>query len=561
MTASAVRLAKSQMALVLDLLLAVDFCAIAFIAITGGGSWKVGPVHLRATSVANPVVFAVLLIAIRYAIRSWRLHWGLTRSVQIDALPDRVTEGARRIARGLDTASPRTLTLVLLSVVAASVILRVANVLMHPGFLTGDDVELHEMTLGAIFAADWPIWNLRSPLYPMGVLYPAQRLAASAGISDVGVLINVGRFVVLTVATVTLWLVYRIGRELSGRAAGVLALLLFASSRLHLHYGSSELPRPVASVFILGAFLLLVRPSRARAVAAGIALGLGGSLRFGEFVFLLPAAILLARERRWFETAIVGTVAAATALLLIGASDTLYWGTAFSSIRNAYQFTIVERQSSRGFEPPWFYLASAASWSNYLVVGLSLYSFRCPDRRASVWAWIPIVVLSCLPHKEARYLIAAQPFVCLSAALAAQRLFERFGAARSGSRAAAALVTVLIAAVVLELGDWRVRRSDRAVTIARGLASIHPQSVAAQQLWKLGGHLYFRGVPRVVELDDDISAAVGSIRRDRFEWVLVRREWIGEHVELLREQGYEPTPSADPEYLVCRRQTPQAATR
>jgi hypothetical protein len=137
-------------------------------------------------------------------------------------------------------------------IVLVSVLLRLMNAWIHPGFSTGDDVEIHEMTLRRLFDADWRIWELRSALYPMTVVYPVQSLAYRFVGDDVEALVVAGRLAVVVVATLSVWLVYRIVLTLTGNGpTALLAAALMATSRLHLWYASSELPRPVATVLLL----------------------------------------------------------------------------------------------------------------------------------------------------------------------------------------------------------------------------------------------------------------------------------------------------------------------
>ena len=61
------------------------------------------------------------------------------------------------------------------------------------GFFYGDDVEVHEMTLAALFGVEWPVWELRSAFFPMLVVYPAQQFAAWIGASSPETLVFSGR--------------------------------------------------------------------------------------------------------------------------------------------------------------------------------------------------------------------------------------------------------------------------------------------------------------------------------------------------------------------------------
>lgn len=466
-----------------------------------------------------------------------------------------MAEEIRRLRQWIASASDNQLSFIFLVAVAVSVCFRTLNALLHPGFVTGDDVELHEMTLGHMFSQDWTVWSLRSPLYPMIFLYPIQRFASYLGAEGAGALVAVGRLTVVAISTASVWLVYRIARELTGRNAAVLALVLFASSRLHMWYGSSELPRPVASAFVLLAFLLLLRRNAAYTVGAGAALAIGASLRFAEIVFLAPAVLQLVFERRWKDALVVSFVAAVLGAALLGIADTLYWGKAFYSLENAYRYTVVERQSSRGFQPLGFYLTSASAWTNYVVLALSMYSIQLRDNRATFWAWLPLIALSVLPHKEARYVIAAHPFVCISAAMAADDLFRRWGdGPNKNDRLCGVLALALTAAVVVELGDWHARRTDRAVAFARELAAIEPRGVAAQQLWRFGGRLYLSSVPTLTELPEESSAALDVVKRRDYDWILLRNNRNDpDDLERLERRGYMLTQPDGLDYLVFRK--------
>ena len=59
--------------------------------------------------------------------------------------------------------------------------IRVANVFTHFGFVTGDDVEIHEMTLGVALGKAWPVWDLRNAFYPMTFIFPVQRALVELG--------------------------------------------------------------------------------------------------------------------------------------------------------------------------------------------------------------------------------------------------------------------------------------------------------------------------------------------------------------------------------------------
>lgn len=537
--------------ILLDLLLVIIAVVMIGIGITGGGRLHLYGWTVRMTSVGNPTIVALVLLLFRYFAISLSPRFLGFDSLSLHRIEFRIVDRVQAFRHWIDTSRANRLIVL---VIAFSVGLRLLNVVLHPGFTTGDDVEVQEIALSRVLGEHWSIWNVRSPLYPMVFIYPAQKLLAELGVSGTGFFVAAGRLVVLAIATASLYLVYRISRDLTDSPlVGVLALGLFASSRLHVWYGSSELPRPVATVFILLAFYFLLRRSAWRAAGAGVLLAIGGCLRFGELVFLAPAGLQLFAERRWREALVVALTATTAALLLLGGSDWLYWGEPFFSWRNAFEYTIIEGRSSRGFQPPLYYLATADAWANYFVLALSGYSFRLEDKRPAFWCWLPIAILSMLPHKEPRYLIAVSPFIYISAAMAGTHLFRRAASHPRRVKWAAAIAVLMMAAWVRELGDWQFRRTDSAVRFAAWLESRNPDSVAAQQLWRLGGRIYFSTIPVVRELPDDTDDAIRALAQSDFEWVLLRHELASlRHVAWL-QKTMEIVAARDLEYVVFQR--------
>ena len=147
------------------------------------------------------------------------------------------------------------------------------------------------MSLGSLGTA-WPIWDLRNAFYPMTFIFPVQRALVALGVTDVFWLIAAGRLVVTAIAGLNVWILYRVGLWLYGdRGTALIAAALLAVNHLHMAYGSAELPRIVATAFLVPAFGALRTPTPLRCGLAGVLLGLGASLRFGEIVFAVPAVL------------------------------------------------------------------------------------------------------------------------------------------------------------------------------------------------------------------------------------------------------------------------------
>jgi hypothetical protein len=532
----------------MDLVALVVGAVVFLVAITGGGATDIFGLSVSLTRTGYPMAVGATVLLIRYLYFARIPFLGFRRSspAKFDSLAER--------ARGmLAVASPaaRWSGVALVSILAGSIILRLVNAWAFPGFTAGDDVEIHEMTLGALLGMDWPVWELRSSFYPMTVIYPAQALALSLFGPDIGVLVFAGRAMVVAFATLTIWFVFRITLTLSGNAfAAVLAAGLIAASRLHLWLGSSELPRPVASVLMLAAFWMLLRPARAwHAALAGLFIGVGGALRFSELVFFLPAVVHLSVESRVRDLMLVVVAGGATALTCLGVADWIYWGSPWSSLLHIIDYTLVRGESSRGFQPFLYYLTHVSEWTNVVVLALGFYALALPDKRAALWAWIPIAVLTLLPHKEPRYVLPALPFLCIAAVLSLQHL----AASRLSHRAISVIFLAAATSLAFEVSNWRPRRTDEAVRLAQVLSQLRPSGIAAEQLWRLGGRLYFAGVAGpVIELNS--PADLERVLRISPDALLLLRSSDAYSRETIIAHGYTPDPGlSSREYMTWLR--------
>jgi hypothetical protein len=491
---------RRAFAVSLDLLLLAAAGIIVFILLSGGGVYTIGQARVSLRSADNPLlVFAVLLLA-RYRVRTWAPWLGVWPTARVWDATDRLLHTAPAWARSVD---PRPGARAVLALALCAFALKCWYAATSPGFYSGDDVEIHEMSLGTLLHMRWSIWDLRNPTFPLGIVFPAQYAASVLGIRDVGMLVIAGRVMVAAISSAGVWLVWRIGRRCWSAEPGyaIVAAALFASAKLSIAFGSTELPRPVSTVFVLAGFLLLQHRRVGASLAAGIVLGVAACLRFSEIVFLLPAVALLAAERRWRDAVGAGVLATLTMLLVLGFSDAWYWGDAFHSVRAAIDYTLVQRGSSRGFEPAWWYLAGVAQWSTLPVAALALAGCRT-EWRLALWAILPLLMLSTLPHKEARYMIPAVPFVCL---LAAEGLRRAAAARRSGAAPrwlGPVLVTGLGIGLVHDAAHYRLPRSNAEVRFLRMLQreGQTPPRLVAEQAWRIGSQLYLPGVP-LADLD------------------------------------------------------------
>jgi hypothetical protein len=560
----------------LDACLWLVLVGIVVVLVTGGGQARVAGVLIRARSLGNPLLAFGVLLAIRYLLAGVPLL-GLRGRTPWD-----VADACRRLLdRGralLDGLTGRHATRVLAVAVVLATAVRVANVVVHFGFITGDDVEIHEMTLGTALGYRWPVWDLRSAFFPMVFIYPAQKLLIALGVSDIFTLVLAGRLVVTAIAALNIVLVYHVGVRLFGaRGKALIAAILFALNHLHMAYGGAELPRVVATAFIVAAFGVSLRPTMARSLLAGALLGIGAALRFGEIVFLAPAVVSIVvwgattaeTRTNWATRAMAAFLLSAaclgTAAAILLTADWLYWGDPLQSVIAMVDYTLVRRLSSRGYEPVWHYLADVASWSHVALVGLAVAAAGRGGGRPLTWAVLPVAALSLLPHKEARYVIATIPFWSLAAASGLWWCAESLAAASDARRArgaALALVVLVIGGGLYDASRYRFRRSEDSVRLAWTIAATDGRGVAADQLWRFGGRLYLSRAERLIDLDpafaDDETGARAAFCRHDISWVALRSDRVTEaRTRALTACGLAPVPSP-PEagYAVFRKAAP-----
>jgi len=521
--------------ILVDLVLASLLAAVALIIVTGGGVFHLGATAIRARSVENLLWLMTGLLLLRYRLRGWPFL-GVGRW-RVDSILGR---GARLVGSWSSHSKSsiwRELPWPALAWLSLAVFLvRVLVAWTSPGFFSGDDVEIHEMTLGVLLHKDWPIWDLRCAFFPMLFVYPAQRIAHAMGATSPEALVLAGRAAVAFFSTASIPLTWWAARRLAPADSrlAVVAVLLLAVNRLQMSFGSSELPRPVSTVFVLAAFLCLIRGGVARSALAGALLGIAAAFRFSEVVFL-PAALITVGRRNVTGGLLLIVVSGLTAAATIGLADAIFWGQPFHSLFAAIDYTLVRGQSSRGYEPFWEYLRSVQSWSTWMVVALAVAgsSRRAPD---SWWLWTPIALLSLLPHKESRYLLPTIPFLCI----AASRGFLRAADWVHGASAIAGwrrwgrdlFAPMLALAVLHDAGGWRLSRSNEAVRLAEYLRGTGHVGLAAQDEWRLGGRPYLSPLDPVIDVSPDLLAD-----RTRFADAVQGAQWVALRYRVARTIG------------------------
>ena len=515
---------------IFDLVFLAGTLAVLAIAITGGGELVLNGTRLSFHGVGNGLIGLYALGTVRFLFRHRAAFLGIP-TLPLSAIDRRAIDVVLWVRRQLSRLTSRNTALVLGIFLVFGLTVRLANAWAHPGFFSGDDVEVQEMSFARLFGWDWSAWNLRSPFYPLGFIYPVQTLLSSTGVDDTRSLVFAGRAVVAILSSFGIILVYWIVRGSLGRPAAVLAAAFVTFSGLSVSFGSTELPRPIAAVFVLVAFGLL-QERRSAPLLAGAAVGIAAAMRFSEIVFVIPGALQLLREGRHRTLVVFVAATAVTAAGIQAGCDYFNWGHPFSSVREMVDFTIAHGGSTRGYQPLWHYLVAVTDWTDFAVFALAVYATSRQTWRLGLWAWTPIVVLSLLPHKESRYLLPALPFVAALAAVGLWRISAVVAnpeGARPPGRLAIWIVAGMCGSLVFQVSQMHVRRTDAAVRFASELArNAQIDVLAIEQHWGMGNRLYLRLVRNLVRLDSEHLRNQGDllemVRRTNASWIALSQD-------------------------------------
>jgi len=536
-----------------DLLLVGLGALLLWVLVSGGGVYHLAGVRISIHHLDKLVLVAVLLWWLRWRFtRSWPVFW--VRSWTPETLADRLLRGLTAVQGWFDTRRLLTAMLVLAGLAFG---LRASLAAIHPGFLIGDDVEVHSMTLRVLWERPGLGWELRNAFYPLVFIMPAQWLVGH----DPAGAVLAGRLVVALYGAAGVLLLAVVARRLGASpTVVVLAAALLAISKLAVILGSSVLPRSVAMVWILLAFWCLLRRDGRGVALAAIAVAVATAIRFSEIVFLIPAGIHLALERRWRDLIWFGIIWLIGCAAILGLSDWLYWGKPFSSVVAIVRYTLVDGSSSRGFQPPWYYLTALSGWSSFAAAVLLVVGWRRIRWRPYLWFVAPLVIFSLLPHKEPRYLLPAFPFFCLGVAYGAGDLLRRLTSAR-----AVWLAPLLIALVVLEFDYYDYQRFDCEVRLARFIAAERGEGegVVFEWGWRAGSWIYLEDVENL-DLPGPLEhrpreETLTLIDAGGFTWLALRYNTV-ERKQLgpdLAARGYvevtPPTPDLCGRYRLYRR--------
>jgi hypothetical protein len=390
-------------------------------------------------------------------------------------------------------------------VVLAAFLARLVLLYAHPGFSTGDDVELLEAAARIAYDLPYEPWAIRSLFIPYALIGPWLVLLRWFASLELGLtVVQLAVWPIAVVSSLSCAQVFDLGRRWGlSRRASLAASWIFGFHWLPLAYSSGAYTRPLATAAILAAAAIVsARRGLRSCLAAGFLTALAFTCRYSEVVFLLPLVFLgvlvSAGHRRVLSAAHVVAGFLFGVAVLVGGFDFVTWGHPFASLIEFGRYTLVERASSslQAVQPWYWYMWRLAHWVPLSVLPLIVLGRRAMAARFSALFCVSAVVcLSLIHHEELRYLQVVVPFLALWAGSGVEPLLN-------GKRQ---VVAGVLLALTLAIGVQRAwsttsRRSGAALQAAHTMGEGSPRKVVLSQAWAYGHLLLLGGAVGVADL-------------------------------------------------------------
>jgi 4-amino-4-deoxy-L-arabinose transferase-like glycosyltransferase len=263
---------------------------------------------------------------------------------------------------------------------------------------------------------------------------------------DINAVYEAGRFVAAIIGTATVWLTYRLGKDVDSRALGLVAAAEIAVFPMHVRESHFILTDVPATALVTLTLLLALRAWRVRSVSAygwaGCAAGLSAAAKYnGIFAAAAVAIALLVAESTWRDRgrdALAALLAASLAFLIAVPYSILDLPGFLNGLGG--QLARFAQPSSPG-DAPWrsYLVHLSLAWSYWLPTA-ALGAAIVVGRRRSLRRWaVPTGFIALYYYVLAshsvvfgRYALPLIPGICLLAAVpvvevarAAERRFRR----------------------------------------------------------------------------------------------------------------------------------------
>lgn len=342
----------------------------------------------------------------------------------------------------------------------------------------------------ATFGVGWLLGSFSTPTEYLQVIY-----------KDPSIVILPGRLAIALFAMVTIWQVWRMGRDLGGPIAGLIAALLLASSPVHVTYSQIIRSDMMGTVFLLmtiSAALRIARDGKAadyRWAALALALAVSSKWPFA----IAGAAVAGAVAVRLFERGRIARadlrnfgaflVLAPILLVLISPYLVLDHQTVLRNLTGEARTQHLGATGGGFLDNAWWYL-SGPLLNGLGAIGLALAGAGLvvmTRTRAIAWAVLPVLVahilIICLHGlRWERWVLPVLPLLALAAGLAGAagiRMAQaRWPSGRAGVLAGALMCTAPILLIPSAWTKAAARTNDTRQAATRWAAThVPPGSV------------------------------------------------------------------------------------
>ncbi len=466
-----------------------------------------------------------------------------------------------------DSPSPMVERVLLLLILLAAFAVRARHLLANVPFAVGiDEPAIIDRALRILQTGDWNThaWDYPSLVsyihaldacvrYVLGVLGGEWNSLARMNIAPV---VQAGRAVTALIGVATVWMTYRMGRELDSPRLGLASAAMLAVLPMHVRESHFMLTDVPMTALVTLTVWLAMRAGRARTVSAyawaGAAAGLSAAAKYNggvAFVAVVLAWIVFDRSSSDRGRKAAAAMACAAAAFLVGAPYTLLDLPNFLEGFGASFGRLVAKTRPAASDPVWLiyykHLArSAWFWMPTAGIGVVVVLMRKATR--AQWL-IPIgfaaayfYILATNNLVYARYALPLTPMVCLLAAVpivAIARVIRVFFPHRNG-RAASVFVICATLVFVVPFGvmstGWveALQRPDTRTVASKWLWA--NAATGSRVAIEFNGPTYLGSAGLVVTLTDSITdRSLDSYVRDGFDYLVVSAESIDGHAPYL----------------------------
>jgi 4-amino-4-deoxy-L-arabinose transferase-like glycosyltransferase len=408
--------------------------------------------------------------------------------------------------------------------------------LPHP-FARPDEEVIVDAALGILrdpnpHFFDWPTLFVYLTAAAYAVLFAAERAiggamtdATIAKASFEPVLHLIARALSAGAGIATIAVLFGAARELFSRRVALLAAAFLAIAFLHVrdsHFGVTDVPATLLTICGFWASLRCATKgvTLGRAALAGALCGLAASTKYNSGLLLLPAAVAILAPTVWYRPRATGLAVRALMVLFVCAAIGFLAGTPYALLDYPAfiaAVTGVSHHLAGG------HVVMARGWAYHAAFTLR-YGLGIPLLAAAAagacwliarrWEAAALVLAFPLPYYIvlgsgltvfARYMVPIVPFLCLTAAVAVDRLADQIS--RSFNAAYARDVfTVLLAAIIAfptavtsVAFDRLMARLDTRVIAGEWIASRFPSGASMYQNGFGYGHVQPRPRERYVQ--------------------------------------------------------------